>query len=539
MHHRSDSHSLIGMVASRLPTQLKTALIVIHRYSSAALCLLFAAWFISGVAMAYYRKPVLIEEQRLAFSEPLNPASEALAPAQLPELAATWHDTELLRLGQWQGRPLYRWRTTDAVWRTAWGDTGAPASFDGASLEPEAARWFGDGTPFGYDGAFYEQSQWSYFTEAREHYPLHRFSTEGRAPRQVFFSSRTGEPIVATTFGTRVLYYLGPGLHYFSFYPIRNNSALWRGLVNWSSGIGALTCLIGIVIGLWQLRWRAIGTDRRVVPYARRWMRWHHWTGLFVGLLTFTWVLSGLFSMNPAGIFPTTDVPATLESAFLGPQPPLSAMPSRAPNVDVRSGDAIKELEWKRLRGQSYVVARRDLSTTRLLWPDGNGFAERPPFSNGELMGFVRDLLPAPVRSVEQLNEFDDHYYARRDRHLPLPVLRVRLQDEHSTWYYLDPATGQLFLKSDDGTRVRRWLYNGLHSFDMQFLLRRGRWWDVTIWLLSLFGLALSVTGVVIAWQWIQRSVGPALAASAAGDLPKGAHGRLRPLNELHEGKVD
>lgn len=487
-------------------TRLKAVLIVIHRYTSAVLCLLFAVWFISGVAMAYRRDPPITDAQRLAFAEPLD-AAKALPPEQVRELAASWSKTDTLRLAQSHGRPLYRWRTIDTGWHAAWADTGTRAAFDEASLQPEARRWFGGSNLFRYDGAFREHSQWSYFAAAREHYPLHRFSTEGPAPRQIFFSSRTGEPVVGTSLGTRLLYYLGPGLHYFSFYPVRNNNPLWRGLVNWSSGIGALTCLVGIVIGLWQLRWRAIGTNSRVVPYANPWMRWHHWLGLSFGLLTFTFLLSGLAGMNPGGIFPSTEIPGAMKAAFLGPQPPLRALPSPVGTLRSDSGHGVKELEWHRLRGEPYLVARRDLATAHLLWPQDNGLVARVPFSDRELVGFVKGLFPASIHSVERLTAFDDHYYARHGRHLPLPVLRVRLRDEKSTWYYLDPATGQLFLKSDDGTRVKRWLYNGLHSFDVQLLLRLGRLWDVTIWFLSLCGLALSITGVVITWHWIQRSV--------------------------------
>ena len=74
-----------------------------------------------------------------------------------------------------------------------------------------------------------------------------RYSTGGLLHRDVYFSSRTGEPVAATTPFSRVMYYLGPGLHYFSFYPIRNRDALWRGLVNWSSGIGTA---VGFWIGV-------------------------------------------------------------------------------------------------------------------------------------------------------------------------------------------------------------------------------------------------------------------------------------------------
>ena len=202
-------------------------------------------------------------------------------------------------------------------------------------------------------------------------------------------------------------------------------------------------------------------------------MRWHHWTGLLFGLLTFTFVLSGLFSMNPGGIFPTTAVPPALNALLLGPRPSLSALPSPSGGLGLLE-EHVKELEWKRLRGHAYIIGRSDLSTESILWPYPGGLRVRTAFSDGELVASVRDLLPAPIQAIERLTAFDDHYYARKFRRLPLPALRVRLQDEQATWYYLDPDTGQLVLKSDTGTRVERWAWSGLHSFDTQFLLRLG-----------------------------------------------------------------
>lgn len=491
----------------RMLRRTKRILIAIHLYTGIALCGLFVTWFVSGIAMAYYRTPVIGDAARLDFAEPIRETT-ALAPGQVGALAATWADTDTLRLVSWNGRPLYRWHRGESGWRSAWGDTGADAVFDAPSLVGDARRWLGTES-VRYDGAFGRDSQWSYFSDARDHYPLHRFSSGGVAPRQVLFSSRTGEPIVATTPGGRLLYYLGPGLHYFSIYPIRNNSALWRGLVNWSSGIGAVSCAIGLVIGLWHLRWRAIGTGRRSVPYVKPWMRWHHITGLAFGLLAFTFVLSGLFSMNPGRLFPSSDIPASLEASFQGPRADVHDLLPRTTLVLPLPGPPLKELEWKRLRGQTFIAGRRAPGDQTRFWPAGDRLIERPPFSDDELIAAVGDVLPARIRRAERLREFDNHYYARKERFRPLPVLRVELADADDTWYYVDPADGQLLLRSDTGTRLRRWLYNGLHSFDMQFLLRAGRWWDVTIWILSLAGLALSVTSCVIAWQWLRRRIAP------------------------------
>jgi hypothetical protein len=100
--------------------------------------------------------------------------------------------------------------------------------------------------------------------------------------------------------------------------------------VNWPSGIGALTCVVGIVIGLWQPHWGAIKKGGGWCPMEAPGCAGTIWAGLCFGLFTFTFVLSGLFSMIPVGIFPSTEVPADVRTAFLGPRPVFRVLPFRA-----------------------------------------------------------------------------------------------------------------------------------------------------------------------------------------------------------------
>jgi len=46
-------------------------------------------------------------------------------------------------------------------------------------------------------------------------------------------------------------------------------------------------------------------------------------------------------------------------------------------------------------------------------------------------------------------------------------VLRAKFDDEHATWLYLDAADGSLAQSEVRGSRVERWLYQGLHSLDL------------------------------------------------------------------------
>ena len=56
-------------------------------------------------------------------------------------------------------------------------------------------------------------------------------------------------------------------------------------------------------------------------------------------------------------------------------------------------------------------------------------------------------------------------------------------------------------------TRLRRWLYQGLHSLDFPFLYYRRPLWDIVVIVLSIGGIALSVTTMAPAWRRLARHV--------------------------------
>ena len=76
----------------------------------------------------------------------------------------------------------------------------------------------------------------------------------------------------------------------------------------WSSIAGTVMCIVGIAWGLWRLaplRGYRLRDHRHWSPYAG-WMRWHHYAGLIFGIVTTTWIFSGLLSMDPWDWHPST-----------------------------------------------------------------------------------------------------------------------------------------------------------------------------------------------------------------------------------------
>ena len=100
-------------------------------------------------------------------------------------------------------------------------------------------------------------------------------------------------------------------------------------------------------------------------------------------------------------------------------------------------------------------------------------------FDAAAMIEIARAAMPGvPVQDAVWLQEYDGYYYDPRAS-LALPVLRVRYADEHGTWLYLDPERGGIVQRSVRVSRLRRWLYQGLHSLDFPFLYFRRPLWDI------------------------------------------------------------
>jgi hypothetical protein len=85
----------------------------------------------------------------------------------------------------------------------------------------------------------------------------------------------------------------------------------------------------------------------------------------------------------------------------------------------------------------------------------------------------------------------------------PLPVLRVRYNDPQETWLYVDPSRGAVVQRNEKVARLRRWLYQGLHSLDFPFLYYQRPLWDSIVIVLSIGGAVL--TTMMPAWRRLKR----------------------------------
>jgi hypothetical protein len=464
-------------------------LVYTHRWLGIAGCLLFIAWFSSGIVMMYARMPELDARERLSRLPILDFASARVAPADAFRRAPA--ALQRLRIGMLLGRPAYR-ALIKGRWTAVFADDGGVLK--GVTREQalaEAARFApGQASALRYDAEIAEPDQWT--LQSRALLPMHRVALGDADDTVLYLSDRTGEVEVRTTRPARRIAYVGAVLHWLYFTPLRRNTAAWTQWIIWLSSAGCVMCLSGLVWGFMVAR-RS--------PYAGI-MRWHHYAGLIFGATTFSFLFSGLLSMDPWDWHPGTAPTRAQRDAATGGPLDLEALTVdrlRA-GLEMMTRGGVREVEVVQFRGEPFLAGPGMLLAA--LHPERGLF---PRFTDDVVEAAARDAMRGvPIVDAIWLRDYDSYYYARGGELLPLPVLRVRFADPQQTWLYLDPGRGAIVRKEERLSRLNRWLYHGFHSFDFPFLYTRRPLWDIVVLALSAGGLASAVTSLLPAWRRIR-----------------------------------
>lgn len=519
-----------------MKVQLKRWLFLTHRWLGIGGCVLFAMWFASGIVMMYVGYPKLTDAERLAHLPALSQKAPLLAPNVALAGAGVTGPLDGLRLAASSGG-----RTVYVATPIASGKRGAIVidAISGARLESvtatqalaSAAAWAGPGVNVHYQDVIDEDA----FTHSRgldAQRPLYRVEVDDADRTLLYVSGKSGEVVRDATRSEQLWNYAGAWIHW--LYPFRGNmfQPYWTSIVNYLAIAGIAAALSGTVAGILRWRFRAPYRSGARTPYPGAMMRWHHVTGLLFALVTIAWIFSGLMSMNPWHIFDTGAPKLRMEAMQGGPLT-LTDQDAAPPALLAASTGAVRELRWVRVLGQNHVLAYRAGGAPQVL----DSHAAQPVTLDAPaLQATAAHLVDAPVARVKQLSEYDLYYYAR-DAHTmmggadkPLPVLRIVFADPHATWVHLDPRTGAVLGHIDSGKRASRWLFAMLHSWDWLPLLERRPLWDIVLVVLSLGGLLLSVTGVVIGWRRLGKKLRPAGVnpprAAAPAPHPAPAAGR-------------
>jgi uncharacterized iron-regulated membrane protein len=393
------------------------------------------------------------------------------------------------------GEPVYRIRDLRRVTVSAL-DGRMMSGMSAKAAEEVARRFLRSRAPATVETI--ERDQWTVAGGYDAHRPLHRVRFEDPAGSVIYVSSTTGEVVLDTNAHERFWNWVGTVPHWIYFTELRKDGEAWRQVILWTSGVGMVGAFTGLWIGILRLKLKRRYHGHEVSPY-RGWMKWHHIGGLVAGLTLTTWIVSGWLSVNPNNWFERSSPdPAGLERyAGAGERFPLDLG-----KTHISPALFPKEARFVWVGGRPVVVLT-DSSRRRTLIDARTG--ETVHLTRTGLFARAAALVPgAHVVERESLDREDLYWYAHH-ADTRLPVLRVKFDDPHRTWFHIDAVTGEVLGSMTTSDRIERWAFNFLHDFDLPVLLHTRPSWDILVWVLSIGGLVISVSSVVIGWRRLKR----------------------------------
>jgi hypothetical protein len=271
-----------------------------HRWMGKFLCIPFFVWFLSGFVMMYSDFPAVSEAGRLDHLEPLNIDAVRISPDAAAKSAGISQPVEV-RLSSILSRPVYRFRSAQNI-AVVYADSGEVFhGFQEWQARQVGATWVHSRPEEARLEArqIQEDDQWTVQQHYRMYRPLWKLSWPNG--EVTYVSDVDGELLQYTTPRSRLAAYFGAIPHWIYITQLRRHAATWSWLVIVMSGAGTVASLLGLIVGFWMYsprkRYRFRGSASRI-PYSGQ-MRWHMVLGLTFGLVTFTWILSGMFSMDP------------------------------------------------------------------------------------------------------------------------------------------------------------------------------------------------------------------------------------------------
>lgn len=486
---------------------VKRWLFLAHRWLGIPLCLFMAPWFLSGVVMMYVGYPKLTQMERLQASHPL--AGENCCGEQATLITGLPNDMPLkslrLIMVAEQARLVAVTGKRSVAIDARTGKVIPPTSV-------EAAR--ASAVSFSPEGRIESIEQitedaWTHSKALTPHRPLFRVILKHPELAALYVSGTTGEVVRDVSITENYWNWLGAWLHW--LYPFRGGmlDAWWSNIVIYSSLLGSILAVAGMVIGVMRWRMRRYPSGSRS-PYRKPLMRWHHAIGLFSGFFILAWVASGLFSVNPWRMFDsgaTKPLERTIDQALLARDFDAAAAIGclAGPNHDIR------EMEWIRHQDRLHVLARDAQNRVRVL-RDPRTCQITDTYTATEIHDEAQRLMPHARLIDSQLQiEYGWHYYTRQPHTMtggfekPLPALVLKFDDPQRTWLYFDLKTSRIVQRSDYYGRVKRLLFNFLHSWDWQALLDRRPLWDVLLIAGSIAGFLVSLTAAVLGWRRLWR----------------------------------
>ena len=309
--------------------------------------------------------------------------------------------------------------------------------------------------------------------------------------------------------------YVGAWLHWLYFLRMQSVDPVWTWVVGVLSGLCTVASVSGIVVGVWRWRFRGHYRSGAKTPYVEPWMRWHHLIGLVAAAFVFTWIFSGLMSMNPLGVFSSTR-DAIDPGRYRGGRVAVDGTLAEPSALLAVAGDARfrpVEIQWRRIGGELFALLLDGQGDTRIVSMAEGRLQVSRHLPVAWLQLKARAISHAPMQGFSLLQSPDAYFYPRAPEAMNgaavrrFPVAVADFGDAEATRVYLDLGSGDPLLTMGHRERVGRWLFYFLHSWDLPAMLRQDIARLGVLLLLSVAGTALCATATVIGYRRVRMKV--------------------------------
>jgi hypothetical protein len=333
----------------------RRAVILSHRYLGIVLSLLVIMWFATGITMIYWGgMPRVTPELRLERMQAVDFSRVRLTPAE----AAARGDLDPIgraTLATLLDRPVYRFGSRNPT--MVFADTGE--LFDELSVDQaqSVAATFArvSASQVHHLATLHEVDQWTLQTPL----PLYKFSVDDGAGTELYVQPQSGEVGMMTTRSSRGWAWVSTIPHWLYFTALRTNQPLWYRLLVWTSALACVLAVLGLVLGVTQLRKPrpfklskaipVLGIDAMALRQRRR-----------LRVFTLTFAFSGLLSMEPWDWTNAEGLELPRDVLSGGPVELSKFTRTIAVAWDqVLGGEPAKEVEFARMLDEPYYIVRR------------------------------------------------------------------------------------------------------------------------------------------------------------------------------------
>lgn len=353
-----------------------------------------------------------------------------------------------------------------------------------------------------------DYDQWIPWSHFNKYFPIKKYYFQDSSNTVVYVSLRTGQIVQQTTRLSRNLARIGAIPHWFYFKYLRLNISAWTTTILWFSGLGSIMCLAGLIAGIYRYRKRNKAKKKGLLsfsPYKKRWYKWHHILGFIFGLTCFTFVFSGMMSLTgvPRWIVPI-DNNADYRAEWTTPEFAAREYKLSISEVIAKSSDSLRKIKYDECYSKpSYSLYYNNYYNPEHVNASVNNKASIIKPDLIQIKEKLRENFKGQVKTIDYLEASDDYYGRRKGSQLP--VLRVKFNDSDKTYMYISLATGKVVRTNNKSTRLRRWLYKGLHSLNFKCLDNHDTLRKILLVILCLGGLFVSYSGIILSFKFIRR----------------------------------